>query len=90
MQKIQVLIGLILGLLVTFIGTVLFVKLFTQYDYLYAVSVMKAGSNLGKLFSLGAVLNIILVYFLFNKNKDEIAKGIVFSMIVLLIITLIL
>jgi hypothetical protein len=48
---------------------------------------MKSGSNLSKLLSLGAVLNILLVFYLFHKDKDEIAKGVVFSVILLFIIT---
>jgi hypothetical protein len=87
MQKISILIGFILGFLVTLLGTFLFVKIFTSYDYFYAVSVMKSGSNLSKLLSIGAILNILLVFFLFYKDKDEIAKGVVFSVILLFILT---
>ncbi|MFA9290735.1 MAG: hypothetical protein ACEQSF_05925 [Solirubrobacteraceae bacterium] len=87
MQKTSFLIGFILGFLVTLLGTFLFVKIFTSYDYFYAVSVMKSGSNLSKLLSIGAILNILLVFFLFYKDKDEIAKGVVFSVILLFILT---
>jgi hypothetical protein len=87
MQKISILIGFVLGFLVTLFGTFLFVKIFTNYDYFYAVSVMKNGSNLSKLLSIGAILNILLVFFLFYKNKDEIAKGVVFSIVLLFVIT---
>lgn len=87
MNKKELFIGIILGLLVTLIGTFLFVKIFTSYNYFYAISVMKNGSNLSKLLSLGAVLNILLVFYLFQKDKDEVAKGVVFSVILLFVIT---
>ncbi len=87
MNKKDLFIGILLGLFVTLIGTFLFVKIFTTYEYFYAISVMKSGSNLSKLMSLGAVLNILLVFYLFHKDKDEIAKGVVFSVILLFIIT---
>jgi hypothetical protein len=87
MRKFEILIGMFLGLFVTLIGTFLFVKFFTSYEYFYAISVMKNSSNLSKLLSLGAVLNILLVFYLFNKNKDEIAKGVVLSVILLFVIT---
>jgi hypothetical protein len=87
MNKKDLIIGIILGLIVTLLGTFLFVKIFTSYNYFYAISVMKNGSNLSKLLSLGAVLNILLVFYLFQKDKDEIAKGVVFSVILLFVIT---
>ena len=87
MQKFDLFIGLFLGLIVTLIGTFLFVKIFTSYEYFYAFTVMKNSSNLSKLLSLGAVLNILLVFLLFYKNKDEIAKGVVLSVILLFVIT---
>jgi hypothetical protein len=87
MKLKEIFIGILLGIISTIIGTFFLVKAFTNYDYFYAISIMKNGSNLSKLLALGAVLNILLVFYLFQKNKDEIAKGVIYFLILLFITT---
>ena len=45
---------------------------------------------IGKLISLGAILNLIVFYFFLNKKQDLRAKGVLFTTIILAILTLIL
>lgn len=90
MKKIDLFYGFLLGLLTTFIGTFLFVKFFTDYDFVSALKGMKQQGKLGKLITLGAILNVATYLILIKFNKELIARGVVLAVIILTIITLLL
>jgi hypothetical protein len=88
MKKIDLLFGLLLGLLATFIGTVLYLKIFTTYQLEFAYGIMKTEGKLGKLITLGAVLNIALFFLLLQLKKEIMARGVVLALFILTAITL--
>lgn len=88
MQKKDLFIGVLLGLLTSLIGTFLFITFFTSMDFVEGYINLKAQGSLGKLITLGALLNIGLVLLLFKKNKDQMAKGVILSLFILTIYTL--
>lgn len=88
MRKIDFFIGILIGLLLTLIGSYLFIYLFSSVDINKDFEQIKSFGQLGKLISLGALLNIGMVFFLFKKNRDLMAKGIIFSLFLLVIYTL--
>jgi hypothetical protein len=88
MQKKDLFIGVLVGLITSFIGCFLFITFFTSMDFAEGYTNLKAQGSLGKLITLGALLNIGIVLLLFKKNKDEMAKGVVLSLFILTIYTL--
>jgi hypothetical protein len=50
---------------------------------------MKNSGILNKVITLGAILNLIIFFILLQKNKDTMAKGVVFSMLIITVITLV-
>ena len=88
MRKIDLLYGCILGLIATFIGTILYLKIFTTYELEFGYYTMKEEGKLGKLITLGAILNIGLFFLLLQLKKEMMARGIVLSLLLLTAITL--
>lgn len=88
MAKKDFFIGVILGIVVALIGSFLFLKLFTSIEIDLALQHLKSYGNMGKVITLGALLNVGLVFLLFKKNKDMMAKGVIFSIFILTVFTL--
>ncbi len=92
MKKLDILkgllLGLIIGLMASFLIYILISKGNTDFELAYAY--LKHNNLLGKVITLGAIPNLFLVYILFNKNKEVIARGVILSLFVLTILTLIL
>lgn len=88
MNKIDLLFGTIIGFLSTLLGSYLFLKIFTSYDFRYAIEVMISEGYLGKLIALGAILNIGIYFLLLKLNKELMAQGVILGTIILAIITL--
>ena len=85
----ELFLGCILGILSCFLGSYLFIIMFTKYSFAEGIENLKAGGHLGQLITLGAVLNIILFFVLLQFNKEIMARGIVMATIILTLITLI-
>lgn len=90
MKKTDILIGFLIGLFGAFLGTYISLHFFTEQGFVEGFRLMKQGGNIGKVITLGAIPNLIIFFLLLKKNKDLMARGIVLSMFILTIITLIL
>lgn len=88
MKKTDLLIGFAIGILACFLGTFLFITIFTDYDFATGIQVMKSSGNMGKIITLGAVFCLIIFFILLKINKELMARGVVLATIVLTIITL--
>lgn len=86
----QLLAGFFLGLLTAFAGMFLFVTFFTEYDFNQGINILKMQGELGKIIALGAVLNLPSFFILLKKNKEIMARGVLFATIVITVITVIL
>lgn len=86
--KIALMLGIFFSFLGALMGSVLFVELFTEFEYWEGIQKLKQQGSLGKLISLGAVINIIFFFVLLKFKKELIARGIVLGTIVLAILTL--
>jgi hypothetical protein len=80
--------GFFIGILTTIIGTYLFVTLIMHSNFLSGINIMKSQGELGKIITLGAVLNIIMFFALLKFNKEMIARGVIFATILLTVFTL--
>lgn len=88
MNKVDFFYGLALGLLVAFVGCFLFVTFFTDYDFITGVAFLKAQGFLGKLITIGSLLDLALFGILLKLNKELMARGVVFSVFILALATL--
>ena len=89
MKKTDLIIGFLIGIATAFLGTYLFLKIFTKYDLLQDLQTIRAEGIFGKVITLGAILNIIVFFVLLQLKKEMIARGIVLATIILTLITLI-
>lgn len=90
MKKTDLLIGFLIGLLGAFLGTFFALQFLTEQGFLEGFKLMKQEGTIGKVITLGAIPNLIVFFILLKKNKDLMARGIVLSMFLLTIITLVL
>jgi hypothetical protein len=88
MEKKELLIGFFIGIIAAIIGTFLFLIAFTEFNSISDLQVVRQQGILGKVITIGAILNLVIFFILLQKKKDFMARGIVLSMIVLTVFTL--
>lgn len=88
MHKKDLLIGFLLGIIAAVFGCFLFIAFFTDFDFVAGVQVMKSEGKLGKLITLGAILDLVVFTVLLKLNKEFMARGVVLAVIVIAIFTL--
>ena len=88
MRKIDLLIGVFIGFATTLIGISLFFKLFTPFGLLEGIQNYKHFGFLGKIITIGAILNLIAFFTLLKFDKELMARGVVLATILLTVITL--
>lgn len=91
MVKKEVLIGIIVGLIANAIG-LFFATLFLgdNANFLEVLKSASAEGFLGKLISLGAILNLMAFFFFIRKKQDYRARGVLLTTIFVAIFTFIL
>lgn len=89
MKKIDLLYGFLIGILASFIGVFLFIGVLTDYELLTGISAIREEGKLGKLITLGAILNIVAFFLLLKMDKEMMARGVVLATIILTVVTLI-
>jgi hypothetical protein len=89
MKKTDLIIGFLIGIATAFLGTYLFLKIFTKYDLFQDLQTIRAEGIFGKVITLGAILNIIVFFVLLQLKKEMMARGIVLATIILTLFTLI-
>ena len=90
-NKKEVLLGVIYGIISSLIGLILAILILSENNSI--IESLKTFYNenfLGKLISLGAILNLIVFFVFIKKNQDQRAKGVLLTTIFLAILTLIL
>ena len=88
MKKTDLIIGLLIGLLTAMLGSFLYLIIFTNFNLINDLQIIKQQGILGKVITLGTILNIVFFFILLQKKKEMMARGIVLSMIVLTLFTL--
>ena len=88
MNKKDIIVGFIIGVLACGLGIFLFIIFFTDFDFMIGVQSMKAEGKLGKLITLGAMLDLVAFGVLLKMNKDLMARGVVLAVIIIAIITI--
>ena len=88
MKAIDVMWGVLISIIVSVIGCFIFIEFVAKLDFTYGIAFYKSQGLLGKIITLGAILNLILFFILLKLNKDLMARGVVLGMIILTVITL--
>lgn len=88
MHKKDLLLGFIMGILASGLGCFIFITFFTNFDFIPGIQSMKSEGKLGKLITLGSILDLILFAVLLKLNKDLMARGVVLAVIIIAIFTL--
>jgi hypothetical protein len=88
MKKIDLLYGVLIGIIAAALGVYLFLAFFTDYELLESFAILKTQGQLGKLIALGAILNLGVFFILLKLNKELMARGVVFATLLLTILTL--
>jgi len=89
-NKFDLVSGFFIGILTALAGTFLFLEIFTDYGFLKGIELMRTEGYLGKLITVGAVLNLIVFFILLRKDKDMMARGVILATLVLAILTIML
>ncbi len=88
MNKTDILIGFAIGILASILGSFLFITFFTHFDFLAGIQSLKSEGKLGKLITLGSILDLAAFGILLKLEKDLMARGVVLTVIAITIITL--
>ncbi|WP_348800468.1 hypothetical protein [Flavobacterium adhaerens] len=88
MNKIDLLIGFIIGIIAAVIGMFLYITCVMHLEFLPGIELIKSQGNLGKIVTLGSILDLAAFGILLKINKELMARGVIFSVIVLTIVTL--
>lgn len=88
MNKTDILIGFIIGIFTSLLGSYLFITFFTTFDISTGIQTIRQHGYLGKIITLGTILDLAVFLILLKRNKELMARGVVFAVIVLAISTL--
>jgi hypothetical protein len=88
MHKKDLVIGFVIGIIVAFLGTFIFIIAFTDFDFITGIHTMKSDGKLGKVITLGSILDLVAFAILLKINKELMARGVVLAVIVIAIFTL--
>ena len=87
-NKTDILFGFVIGFITSLLGCFLFIRLFTDYTFVAGIELVQADGKLGKIITLGTVLDLIVFWALLKSDKEFMARGVILAVIVLTIITL--
>jgi hypothetical protein len=88
MNKKDILTGFLIGIVASFVGMFLYITLALHTDFLAGIQSMKNQGQLGKIVTLGSILDLAAFGILLKMNKELMARGVVLAVIILTIVTL--
>jgi hypothetical protein len=88
MNKKDLFIGFVIGIIACLLGIFLFITFFTDTDFISGIQNMKSEGKLGKLITLGAILDLAAFGILLKMNKEIMARGVVLAVICIAIFTI--
>ena len=87
MSKKEIVIGFLIGIIASVLGSYLFITVFTNFNFISGIQIMKSEGKLGKIITLGSILDLIAFGILLKLNKEIMARGVVLAVIVITILT---
>jgi hypothetical protein len=88
MKKTDLLLGLFIGFTAAFIGIFIYLTLYMKLGFVEGIKDISNKGLLGKVVTLGAILNLLIFFVLLKLNKELMARGVVLSLIILAAITI--
>ncbi len=88
MNKKDIITGFVIGIIACVLGIFLFITFFTDFDFIIGIQSMKSEGKLGKLITLGAILDLVAFGVLLKMNKEFMARGVVLAVICIAIFTI--
>ncbi|MHC0443985.1 hypothetical protein ACWA1F_01155 [Flavobacterium sp. 3-218] len=85
----EILIGFLIGIFTALLGSYLFITFFTTFDISSGFQMIRKQGYLGKIITLGTLLNLAVFAILLKRNKEFMARGVILAVIVLAISTLV-
>ena len=79
MNKKEIIIGFIVGIIANSIGTLLYIILFSNFGIAETYKVAVQQGQLGSLLALGAILNLVAFFAFLKLNRDYRARGVFIS-----------
>ncbi|GMN09954.1 hypothetical protein MTsPCn9_19970 [Croceitalea sp. MTPC9] len=79
MQKKEVIIGFIVGIIANTIGTLLYILLFSDLGIIETFKAAVAQEHIGSLLALGAILNLVAFFGFLRLKRDYRARGVMIA-----------
>ncbi|MGB5821424.1 MAG: hypothetical protein WBG90_18205 [Saonia sp.] len=79
MNKKEVLIGFIVGIIANTIGTLLYIVLFSDLSIVDTYRAAVIQGHIGSLLALGAILNLIAFFGFLKLRRDQRARGVLMA-----------
>ena len=89
MIRRDVIIGFLLGLLANLIGIAIYIALFSKEGFTDSIKSAMHFNFIGKLVSLGAILNLILFFIFIKTKQDNKARGVLLATLMAAIIVIV-
>lgn len=87
-SKVDVVIGMLIGVALGFLGMFLFITFATDYSFFFGLESLIRNGSLNKIVALGEILNIPVFYLLLNKEEYFKARGVLLQALIITIVTL--
>ncbi|MGS4346357.1 hypothetical protein ACKUSY_12340 [Myroides odoratus] len=87
-KRIQdVLLGFLIGASLTVVGAEVYLRLFTNFDLFLNFDLIRKAGLLGRIVAIGSLLNLGIFTYFINRRKDYYARGCIFAVIIITLIT---
>lgn len=83
MIKKQIGIGFFVGIIANFIGIYLYIAFFSDEGFLETLRLAQENDFLGKIVSLGAILNLGAFFVFIKKKQDYKARGVLLATVII-------
>ncbi|MGG5576451.1 hypothetical protein ACPDHL_03800 [Myroides sp. C15-4] len=83
----HILLGFLIGSILTVLGAELYVRFFTNYDLFSNFDLIRKAGLLGRIVAIGSLLNLGIFTFFINRREDYKARGCIFAVIIITLIT---
>jgi len=83
----DILLGFLIGFGLTVIGAELYLRIFTNFDLVVDFGLIRKAGLLGRVVAIGSLLNLGIFTFFINRKQDYKARGCIFAVIIITLIT---
>ncbi|MDB4291918.1 hypothetical protein N9954_00815 [Maribacter sp.] len=79
MNKKELIIGFIVGIIANTIGTLIYILLFSDFGVAETLKAAVSQGHVGSLLALGAILNLVAFFGFLRIRRDQRAKGVLMA-----------